>query len=49
MSRRGIIYITWGDKTNQVHQRSIDSASCRSTWFGSRKMRPCWKRAECST
>ena len=25
MSKRGILYITWGDMPDQVHQRSIDS------------------------
>ena len=27
MSRRGILYITWGNKPDQVQQRSIDSAA----------------------
>ena len=27
MSRRGIIYITWGDKPDRVHQRSINSVA----------------------
>jgi hypothetical protein len=27
MARRGIIYVTWGDKPDRVHQRSLDSVA----------------------